>query len=318
VNAGIALLALLIERVFGYPAGLARILAHPVIWIGSLIGRLEAALNDAKLSAARRRRNGTLMLGLVLIVCGLPALALAIALRSSPFGWLLEALFATPWLAQKELGRSVQAVSDALDRSLVGGRKAVAEIVGRDTSELDRGGVARAAIESLAENTSDGVVAPVFWLLLLGLPGLVLYKAINTADSMVGHRDARYLEFGWASARLDDLVNLVPARLTALLFAFAAMFVGGSDGAAALRAAWRDAPRHVSPNAGWPEAAMAGALGFGLGGPKSYDGRRIDLPKMGDGRVPEPADIGRALQLYRVALLVLYVAVALIAFLLFR
>jgi adenosylcobinamide-phosphate synthase len=212
----------------------------------------------------------------------------------------------------------VQAVSDALERSLVAGRKAVAEIVGRDTSELDRGGVARAGIESLAENTSDGVVAPVFWLLLLGLPGLVLYKAINTADSMVGHRDARYLEFGWASARLDDLVNLVPARLTALLFAFAAMFVGGSEGAAALRAAWRDAPSHVSPNAGWPEAAMAGALGLVLGGPKSYDGRKIDLPKMGDGRVPEPADIGRALQLYRVALLVLYVAVALIAFLLFR
>jgi adenosylcobinamide-phosphate synthase len=162
------------------------------------------------------------------------------------------------------------------------------------------------------------VVAPLFWLLLLGLPGIVLYKAINTADSMVGHRDARYSDFGWASARLDDLVNLVPARLTALLFALAGSFLVGMNGAAALRAAWRDAPHHVSPNSGWAEAAVAGALGLGLGGPKSYHGRMVDLPKMGDGPPPQPEDIARALQLYRATLLTIYAAVAVVAVLVFR
>jgi adenosylcobinamide-phosphate synthase len=229
--------------------------------------------------------------------------------RRIPFGFAIEALLASSLLAQKELGRAVKAVADGLALSLESGRFAVSQIVGRDPHRLDESGVSRAAIESLAESTSDGIVAPLFWLLLGGLPGIVLYKAANTADSMIGHRTERYAEFGWASARFDDLVNWIPARLTALLIAGAAFLVRRADPEAAWGTALRDAKKHASPNAGWPEAAFAGALGFSLGGPRAYDGEVHDLPAFGDGRSELGAlDILKALELYWMALNLLLAA----------
>jgi adenosylcobinamide-phosphate synthase len=215
---------------------------------------------------------------------------------------LLVALLAASLIAQRSLHRHVADVADALDKGgLAAGQAAVARIVGRDPDSLDTAGVARAAIESLAENFSDAVVAPVIWLVIGGLPGIALYKAINTADSMIGHRTARHEAFGWAAARLDDLVNLPASRLSALLLIAAALSRKGSA-AAAWRAVRRDASRHRSPNAGYPEAAMAGALALSLAGPRVYGARRVADAFMGDGRIDADAgDIRRALALFRQA-----------------
>jgi adenosylcobinamide-phosphate synthase len=241
------------------------------------------------------------------------------ALRSMPFGWVIEAILASSLLAQKSLGRAVRAVAAALARSLPEGRVAVSHIVGRDPERLDTAGVARAAIESLAESTSDGVVAPLFFLLLGGLPGIALYKAVNTADSMIGHKTERHLNFGWAAARFDDLLNLIPARLTALLVAGAAFFVKGAQPEAAWATALSDAKQHESPNAGWPEAAFAGALGYQLGGPRSYAGELVDLPSFGHGRADlDAADIERALRLYSATLNLVLAAMALVSAMLWR
>ena len=212
-----ATLALLLERLFGYPGRLFRLIGHPVIWMGALIDLLDRRLNRADLPGPERKRRGVAALVLLLLAVGVPTAIAAALLRQLPGGWAIEAVLATSLLAQKELGRAVRSVADALAHSLGAGRKAVSGIVGRDPDVLDEAGVARAAIETLAENASDGVIAPLFWLLVLGLPGIALYKAVNTADSMIGHKTARYLDFGWASARFDDLENWIPARLTGLL-----------------------------------------------------------------------------------------------------
>jgi adenosylcobinamide-phosphate synthase len=291
----LAPLALLIERAIGYPKPLLAIICHPVMWMGALIAWLEARLN----SGGQRRLKGIVMLLLLLgTVLAVSLLVIAIT-RRIPFGFVLEAIIASSLLAQMALGQAVKAVADGLNLSLESGRNAVSHIVGRDPEKLDESGVARAAIESLAESTSDGVVAPLFWLLVGGLPGIALYKAINTADSMVGHRDARYAEFGWASARLDDVVNWIPARISALLIGAASFLVRGADPEAAWGTALRDAKKHASPNAGWPEAAFAGSLGLALGGPRAYDGEVHDLPEFGDGRRDLNAlDILKSLELY--------------------
>jgi len=304
-------LALIVERLFGYPDALVARIGHPVIWMGRLIGALDQRLNRG----ANRRAKGVLGQLILLAVTGLLAGLLAWLCRLIPFGWVIEALLASTLLAQKSLGDAVAAVASGLLRSLADGRIAVSHIVGRDPQALDEAGVSRAAVESLAESTSDAVIAPLFWLLILGLPGIALYKAANTADSMVGHKTERHLEYGWAGARFDDLVNLIPARLTAGLIALAAVFVPGASPRSAWLIALRDARKHESPNAGWPEAAMAGALGFRLGGPRSYDGELVDLPAFGDGRAELGAgDIERALRLYRMVLnvtLVVAVGIAL-------
>lgn len=311
----LAPLALLIERLVGYPPALFRAIGHPVTWMGALIGWLEARLNQG----GRRRLKGLVLL-LLLLGTGLAISLLIIAVtRRVPFGWVIEAILASSLLAQKELSRDVNAVADRLAVSLEAGRKAVAQIVGRDTAELDQAGVARAAIESLAESTSDGIVAPLFWLLVLGLPGIVLYKATNTADSMIGHRSDRYREFGWAAARFDDLVNWIPARLSALLIAGAGFFVRRADPEHAWTMALRDARKHSSPNAGWPEAAFAGALGLSLGGARSYDGEVHELPVFGDGRSElSGSDILSALSLYWVAMNVLLGVSVIVALVLWR
>jgi adenosylcobinamide-phosphate synthase len=305
-------LALVIERLAGYPGMLARTIGHPVQWMGGVIAWLDARFNPQVQPGGRRA--GVAALFVLLMVSGSLAVAIAIALRKLPYGWIAEALFAIPFLAQKSLHDHVKAVADGLDRSLGEGRSAVSRIVGRDSELLDRSGVARAALESLGENASDGIVAPAFWLAILGLPGIVLYKAINTADSMIGHKSPRYLDFGWASARLDDLVNLPCARLTAVMFALAALFSRRTSAKAALAAMMRDAHRHVSPNAGWPESALAGALGVKLGGPRAYGGRHVDLATMGNGKTElDSTDIRDGLSLYGRALVLLTALAVLLA-----
>jgi adenosylcobinamide-phosphate synthase len=219
---------------------------------------------------------------------------------------------ASTCLAQRSLDTHVRAVADALEqKGIESGRHAVSQIVGRDTAELDEAGVSRAAIESLAENFSDGVVAPLFWLLVASLPGAFIYKAINTADSMIGHKSERYRAFGWASARADDLVNLPASRLTVIWLVLAAAILPGLSARHAIEAMWRDASKHRSPNAGWPEAAMAGALGLKLGGPRAYDGTMLNEPWIGDGREQIGVqDIRVALTQYRAACAIQFAVVA--------
>jgi adenosylcobinamide-phosphate synthase len=227
-----------------------------------------------------------------------------------PFGWIAEGLIASSLLAFRGLYDAVRAVARGLAESLEAGRAAVSQIVGRDPASLDAAGVARAAAESAAENFSDGFVAPVFWFLLLGLPGLLAYKAVNTLDSMIGHRNARFEAFGKVAARLDDAVNFLPARLAGLFFVLAALLLPAASAAGAWRAMLRDAPRHRSPNAGWQEAALAGALGLALAGPRQYGGQLVEDHWMGDGRsAVTAADLGRVLDLYLSAGALLFAAV---------
>ncbi len=291
---GLTLLALALEAAFGYPEFLFQRIGHPAAWLGATIDALDRALNRG--SKRERRALGFLALAVLLIPLAAAGLALQEALYALPFGILPLAAIASSLIAQRSLFAHVEAVARALKRSLDEGRAAVSQIVGRDVTALDEAGVARAAIESLAENFSDGVVAPAFWMAFLGFPGALLYKAINTADSMIGHRSERYADFGFAAAKLDDLVNLPAARLSALLIALAAW----SGCSSALACAARDARKHASPNAGWPEAAMAGALALRLGGPRRYAGAAHEGAWLGDGREDAgPADIDRALSIYR-------------------
>ena len=296
----------------GYPDRLARAIGHPVSWIGRLIGVLDVAWNRASAGDGTRRIMGVLTVLLVVAVAAGVAFGLQLGLLRLPFGLIIVALLASTLLAQRSLHAHVARVAAALETGgLAAGRDAVAHIVGRDTAALDEAGVARAAIESLAENFSDGVVAPALWMAIAGLPGAAAYKAINTADSMIGHLSPRHAAFGWAAARLDDLVNLPASRLAALLIIAAA---GPDHAAAAWRAVRRDAPRHRSPNAGYPEAAMAGALGLALAGPRRYGGVPVDDALMGDGRrAATAADIRAALALYRRADAMLIGLVALVA-----
>lgn len=300
----LAFLSLLIERLVGYPDWLFRRIGHPVTWIGSLIALLDRKWNREQGSFSNREAKGVLALVVFLGVTVSIALALQNVLLVLPLGLLLVAIVGASLPAQKSLEQHVEAVATALEsEGLEGGRRAVSMIVGRDPDQLDEAAVCRAAIESLAENFSDGIVAPSFWLGLLGLPGGAGYKAINTADSMIGHRTPRHEAFGWASARVDDLVNLPASRLTACLFIVAAVFVKGASPQGALCAVARDAKHHRSPNAGWPESALAGALGFALAGPRSYGGQMIQARFMGEGgrRNLTAVDIRQALKLARVA-----------------
>ena len=314
----LAFLALFIEALAGYPAAILARIGHPVTWMGALIARAETVWNEGHLSPHRARLRGILALATVLLVtisivylldAGLDLLLpVVVAL-------IVKALLASTLLAGRSLDEHVTEVAVALESGgLVAGRKAVAQIVGRDPETLDEAGVSRAAIESLAENFSDGVVAPLFWLIVGGLPGCAAYKAVNTADSMIGHKSERYFAFRWASARFDDLVNLPASRLAALWIVLAARVSPGANWRGAFESALSDAPRHRSPNAGWPEAAMAGALGLALAGPRSYAGKRVDDAWMGNGRRDATAtDIHRALRLYRIAYVIQAAVVGLLA-----
>jgi len=309
------LLALLFDIAVGYPERLVRAIGHPVTWMGRLIDIMDRRLNREAMTSRQRRTAGIVAIVLLVGVVGTVAIAIEFGLLLIPFGILAVALLASTLLAQRSLYQHVARVAIALEqKNLDGGREAVSHIVGRDTATLDEAGVARAAIESLAENFSDGVVAPALWMVVAGLPGAAVYKAINTADSMIGHRTPRHRDFGKAAARLDDLVNLPPSRLSALLIVGAAAMMRDASPGAASRAVGRDAPHHRSPNAGYPEAAMAGALGLTLAGPRRYGGVEVDDATMGDGRrEANAADIRAALALYRRADALLIVIVAALA-----
>jgi adenosylcobinamide-phosphate synthase len=297
----LAFLALLIEALVGYPDWLVGSIGHPVIWMGRLLGVLDNTLNHEHMGQASRRTAGTVSLFLVVATAGIVACVLERGLLGLPLGVALAALPASSLLARRSLHDHVERVAIALEREgLAAGRKAISHIVGRDPETLDEAAVARAAIESLAENFSDGVVAPALWLAVAGIPGGAVYKAINTADSMIGHRTRRHQAFGWAAARLDDLVNLPASRLSALLLVAAAAATRGASAVEAWRAVVRDAAHHRSPNAGYPEAAMAGALDLALAGPRVYGGIEVEDAVMGRGRrTATAADIRAALVLFR-------------------
>lgn len=311
----LTLLALLIEAMAGYPDRLVRSIGHPVIWMGGLIAVLERRWNRETAAPALRRTLGAVAVVLLVGIVGVAAFIIERGLLILPFGLLGVGILGSTLIAQRSLHQHVARVADALDNAgLASGREAVSHIVSRDTNALDEAGVARAAIESLAENFSDGVVAPVLWMIIAGLPGAAIYKAINTADSMIGHRTARFQAFGWAAARLDDLLNLPASRLSALLIIAAAAATKGTSASGAWHAVRRDARHHRSPNAGYPEAAMAGALGLALAGPRIYAGVHVDDAFMGNGRYAAKAnDIRAALELYRRADAILIGLVAMLA-----
>jgi adenosylcobinamide-phosphate synthase len=281
----ILLAALILDAVIGDPPALWRLLPHPVVMIGRLIGFLDHKLNRERRSGGDRRLRGAL------VAAGMLAAAIVLGTlvtelrRRWAWGWAVEAVLIWTLLAQRSLFDHVRAVAVALDRGgLAAGRWAVSRIVGRDPQSLDEFGVARAAIESCAENFADGVVAPVFWYVLFGFPGLLALKTVNTLDSMIGHLDEQHRDFGMASARLDDALNLLPARLAGLLLVAATAFVPKGRPLAAWRVLWRDHANHRSPNSGWPEAAMAGGLGLALAGPRRYAGYAANERWIGDGR----------------------------------
>ncbi len=296
------LLAMVIDLLLGDPKWLYRLVPHPVVIIGGAIAALERLLNRQAETRHRRIVLGACCTLSILLACAAAGLALHLLLRGLPWGWIVEAILASSLLAFRSLYDAVRAVAKGLEENLDAGRAAVRHIVGRDPESLDEAGITRAAAESAAENFSDGFVAPVFWYLIFGLPGLLAYKAINTLDSMIGHRNARYEAFGKASARLDDLANFLPARLAGLFIVLGALLVPG----ASMKKAWstmlRDAPKHRSPNAGWQEAALAGALGLALAGPRHYGGQVVDDGWMGDGRSTLRAgDLAKVLDLYLAA-----------------
>ncbi|UGY07273.1 adenosylcobinamide-phosphate synthase CbiB [Bradyrhizobium quebecense] len=302
--------AMAVDALIGWPDWLFARIGHPVTWLGRLIHLVDTAWNRASDPPAFRRIAGVAAAILVITL----ATALGWAVQSLlPSEWVrvvLVGMLAWPLVALRSLHDHVAAVAHPLVSGDIGAaRAAVAQIVGRDPATLDDAGIARATIESLAENASDGIVAPVFWGALFGLPGILGYKAINTLDSMIGHRTERHEAFGWAAARIDDLANLVPARLTGLLFVLLAP---------RFSQAWscmlRDARHHRSPNAGWPEAAMAGALGVRLSGPRIYHGSVANEPWLNEGaRDPAAADVLTGLKLYRYAMMLLAAAFVVLA-----
>lgn len=297
------LAALVVEACVGYPQALYRVIRHPVVWIGVALDVLERHLNRPELGDEVRRGLGIVTVVLTAGGAALAGYAVQTLASGVSFGKLLIVLIATTGLAQHSLYTHVRAVLLPLSSGdLVAARRAVGEIVGRDTSRLSESDVASAALESLAESFNDGIVAPAFWLFVGGLPGLFAYKALNTADSLIGHREPRWRMFGWAAARADDVANLIPARLAGALLAIA--------GGGGLLVMWRDAPKHASPNAGWPEAAMAGALRIRLGGPTTYDGVMHERPVFGAGSSPTVGDLKRGVRIYVIACGLLWLVAA--------
>jgi adenosylcobinamide-phosphate synthase len=310
--------ALLLDRIVGDPDWLWRRLPHPVVFFGAMIGWCDRTFNRKRLGDDALRISGVLVIaGLLLwsLFCGW--LLHRLFMQAGLFGWLLETIVVAVFLAQKSLADHVSRVAAGLRTGgLEGGRRAVSMIVGRDPETLNEPAVCRAAIESLAENFSDGVVAPAFWYALLGLPGLLAYKMLNTADSMIGHKSPKYLHFGWASARLDDIANIPAARLSILLIAAGAAIRKGRRATLdALGVALRDHGLHRSPNSGWPEAAMAGALDLQLAGPRIYAGAQVSEPMInGAGRsIAAVADVETGVSIFYGACASLVALVVLIA-----
>ena len=305
-DALILLLALFIEAIVGDLRILFRVIPHPVAAFGRLVGALDRRLNrEIRSERNRILRGAVVVIVLILLVASL-GWAVHLFVRKVPFGEALELLVLVILIAQRGLFDHVKRVGAALrEDGIDAGRAAVGHIVGRDVKGLDEHGVCRAAIESCAENFNDGVLAPVFWYVLLGLPGLMMYKAVNTMDSMIGFTTDRHRAFGMAAARLDDALNFFPARISGVVIALAALFVPTANTARAFKVMLSDAGKHRSLNAGWPEGAMAGALDLALGGPRSYEGEMVSDPWIGGGRArANHRDIRRALYMFTVACLI--------------
>jgi adenosylcobinamide-phosphate synthase len=287
----VVLAALLLEAAVGYPAALHARIPHPVVWLGRLISYLETSWNNTRYREHSRRLLGCVAAAVVLGLAAAGGTIIEMLAGKLSFGWLWVAVIGTVGLAQRSLYDHVRNVLVSLRAAnLTAARERVSYIVGRDTANLNESGVAAAALESLAESFNDGVLAPAFWFLVGGLPGLFAYKALNTADSLIGHKEERWRAFGWAAARADDIANLLPARIAGSLLALA-----GGGGFAVM---FRDASKHASPNAGWPEAAMAGALRIQLGGRATYDGVVHLRPVFGSGSSARVDDLARGLRIY--------------------
>jgi len=299
----IVIIAIAFDWVCGDIRWLFKIIPHPVVIIGKMISFLDKKLNRTSRSGINRTLRGLVVVIFIVGVSGFAGWGLTLAIDALPFNWAMEAFVASILLAGRSLYNHVRDVGIALKKDgLAGGRDAVSHIVGRDPKTLDKHGVVRAAIESLAENFADGMVAPIFWYLLLGLPGLCAYKAINTLDSMIGYKTKRHKDFGMIAAKLDDVANWLPARITGVLLILAAFFTPGANPFRAVDIMWKFANLHASPNAGWPEAAMAGAFDFALGGPRKYSGGVSEAVWIGSGRARLVAsDIPKAGLLYLVA-----------------
>ncbi len=311
----VLVLALVLDALVGDPDAIWTHIPHPVVIMGQLIAALERRWNDVAKTEAQRGSAGMLALAVLVLVAVGTGLGLTILLHHVPFGSLFVAVLASTLLAQRSLYEHIAHVARAFpEGGLEVARKSVSRVVGRDPETLNEAAICRAAVESCAENFSDGVVAPAFWFALFGLPGLITYKIVNTADSMIGHRTERFEAFGWASARFDDLLNFLPARVSGFLLALVAPVASGSV-SCSISIMWRDARQHRSPNAGWPESAAAGALDLALAGPRHYAGRKADDPYLNpEGRVARPDDIRRALRLLLAACgleILIYAALAL-------
>ena len=289
------LIALCIDRLFGWPDFLFRRFSHPVVGIGLLISFFERNLNKTGWSSSQRMATGLLTLFLLMTGLTFSGFLIVLAIPEGPLGIVVTSFLVWPFIAAKSLADHVEAVFEPLKTNdLPRARQAVSMIVGRNSNHLDSNAIARAALESLAENTSDGVTAPLFWGVLLGFPGVLIYKLVNTADSMIGFKSERYKDFGWASARFDDLVNYIPARLTSFIYA-----IISRNTLKVLRITLRDASQHRSPNAGWPETSVAASIGVKLSGPRIYDSVKTKDPWLNiDGRNPTGYDLFSGLRLF--------------------
>ena len=312
----VLLLALLIDRSIGDPDWIWRKVPHPVAAFGAGIKWFETRFNRKSMSPRRRKWFGIIAILILLLASFVVGFFIHRFLLQLGFtGIIIEALVASIFIAQKSLVDHVGKVEQAFKQgSLVEARSSVSLIVGRETKNLDESAICRAAIESLAENSSDGVVAPVFWFLILGLPGLFCYKLVNTADSMIGYKNERFKDFGWASARLDDIVNFIPARLTAFVFILTSgLFINWKAAAKAIEVVRKDARHHHSPNAGFPECAFAGGLDIKLLGPRIYSGKAVDEPFQNEsGKMAGPDDICRAIRLFNRSMDVLFFIILLL------
>ena len=252
------LLALILDAFLGEPVWIWSKIPHPTVIMGKIIKWCELKYNNG----INRKNKGILFIAFMVIFLAI----FGYLIERLPFSAIWKILIVAILLSHKSLTEHVTAVSLGLQKNLSQGRTAVAMIVGRDTANLAETDIARSAIESAAENFSDGIIAPLFWFLIGGLPGILIYKFVNTSDSMIGYKNIQYNQFGWAAARLDDLLNWIPARLSGLLICVV------HQNNSALNIMWRDAKLHRSPNAGWPESAMAGVLDVSISGPRSYEG----------------------------------------------
>lgn len=309
-TAAILLFALILDALIGWPAALYRRIGHPVTWLGKLISHMDKSLNRTEWHPPTRRLMGILTAAFIILLCIVLGQIIQNAVGQGVLGFVISVALMWPLLAARSLYSHVENVAQPLEvMDLRGARDAVSMIVGRDPEQLDTAGVGRAAIESLAENASDGVVAPIFWGLIFGLPGILAYKAINTMDSMIGYKTPKHLDFGWAAARIDDLANWIPARLTGLIIAL----MSGAPNTALLTMK-RDARKHRSPNAGWPESAMAAALGVRLSGPRSYHDKQTNDPWLyAEGRDVDGPDVTRALAVFKRSMFCLIGLLAILA-----